>query len=44
MKLASHLAAPLRHGEVLAPFVRLLPTAPLHALFTQARERTPDVA
>ncbi|MEU6293961.1 hypothetical protein [Streptomyces erythrochromogenes] len=40
VKLASHLASPLWRGEVLAPFVRLLPTAPLHGLFAQAWART----
>lgn len=40
VKLASHLAAPLWRGDVLAPFVRLLPTAPLHELFTQAWARS----
>ncbi|MEV7582401.1 hypothetical protein [Streptomyces erythrochromogenes] len=40
VKLASHLASPLWRGEILAPFVRLLPTAPLHELFAQAWART----
>ncbi|WP_030848741.1 hypothetical protein [Streptomyces sp. NRRL F-4474] len=44
VKLASHLASPLWRGDVLAPFTRLLPTAPLHEMFEQAWARTPGGA
>ncbi|WP_245872102.1 hypothetical protein [Streptomyces alboverticillatus] len=40
VKLASHLVRPLWGKEIHAPFGRVLPTAPLHEMFTEAWERT----
>ncbi|WP_242645968.1 hypothetical protein [Streptomyces triculaminicus] len=40
VKLASHLVRPLWGNEIHAPFGRVLPTAPLHEMFTEAWERT----
>ncbi|MER5963441.1 hypothetical protein [Streptomyces sp. NPDC002057] len=39
VKLASHQVRPLWSNQIQAPFVRVLPTAPLHELFAQAWER-----
>ncbi|MFJ7591245.1 hypothetical protein ACIQZO_28485 [Streptomyces sp. NPDC097617] len=41
VKLASHLVRPLWGNSIHAPFGRVLPTAPLHEMFTQAWERRP---
>ncbi|WP_308340530.1 MULTISPECIES: hypothetical protein [unclassified Streptomyces] len=38
-KLATHLVYPLYGNRLFAPFVRILPTAPLHEMFAQAWER-----
>lgn len=38
-KLAAHAVWPLYGNSVVAPFVRILPTAPLHEMFTEAWER-----
>ncbi|PWS42756.1 hypothetical protein DKT74_20370, partial [Streptomyces sp. ZEA17I] len=38
-KLATHAVWPLYGDRVVAPFVRILPTAPLHEMFTEAWER-----
>ncbi|MFJ7192409.1 hypothetical protein [Streptomyces bacillaris] len=38
-KLATHAVWPLYGNSVVAPFVRILPTAPLHEMFTEAWER-----
>ncbi|MFE9932293.1 hypothetical protein [Streptomyces sp. NPDC005533] len=38
-KLASHLVRPLWRGTILGPYVRILPTAPLHEMFAEAWER-----
>ncbi|MYT35191.1 hypothetical protein GTY66_03820 [Streptomyces sp. SID8356] len=38
-KLAAHAVWPLYGDRVVAPFVRILPTAPLHEMFTEAWER-----
>ncbi|MFD3536352.1 hypothetical protein [Streptomyces sp. NPDC058664] len=39
VKLASHLVRPLWRGQIGGPFVRVLPTAPLHEMFAEAWER-----
>ncbi|MFG3497268.1 hypothetical protein [Streptomyces sp. NPDC047928] len=39
VKLATHLVRPLWRNEIRAPFGRVLPTAPLHEMFTEAWER-----
>ncbi|MFB6622915.1 hypothetical protein ACFCWD_29960 [Streptomyces sp. NPDC056374] len=39
VKLASHRIRPLWRNELRSPFVRLLPTVPLHELFAEAWER-----
>lgn len=38
-KLATHVVCPLYGNRILAPFVRVLPTAPLHEMFAEAWER-----
>ncbi|MET9961363.1 hypothetical protein ABZ128_20305 [Streptomyces sp. NPDC006326] len=38
-KLATHLVRPLWGGRIHSPFGRILPTAPLHEMFTEAWER-----
>ncbi|MEV0413488.1 hypothetical protein AB0I68_22460 [Streptomyces sp. NPDC050448] len=38
-KLATHAVRPLWRGEIRSPFGRVLPTAPLHEMFTAAWER-----
>ncbi|MGC4929564.1 hypothetical protein [Streptomyces sp. DT117] len=38
-KLAAHVVCPLYGNRILAPFVRVLPTAPLHEMFADAWER-----
>ncbi|MFD5975633.1 hypothetical protein [Streptomyces bacillaris] len=38
-KLTTHAVWPLYGNSVVAPFVRILPTAPLHEMFTEAWER-----
>ncbi|GAA4078689.1 hypothetical protein GCM10022284_13270 [Streptomyces hundungensis] len=39
VKLAAHAVRPLRGNGILAPFLRILPTAPLHEMFAQAWAR-----
>ncbi|MEU4080672.1 hypothetical protein [Streptomyces venezuelae] len=38
-KLASHRVRPLWGNQIRAPFLRVLPTAPLHEMFAEAWER-----
>ncbi|WP_406065015.1 hypothetical protein OG462_37975 [Streptomyces sp. NBC_01077] len=39
VKLASHRVRPLWSNQLRSPFVRVLPTAPLHEMFAEAWER-----
>ncbi|MEV4429906.1 hypothetical protein AB0K23_31995 [Streptomyces sp. NPDC049602] len=39
VKLASHLVRPMWDNRIRSPFVRILPTAPLHEMFEEAWER-----
>ncbi|MFH9725693.1 hypothetical protein ACH4M4_22415 [Streptomyces sp. NPDC017254] len=39
VKLASHRVRPMYGNQLRAPFVRVLPTAPLHEMFAEAWER-----
>ncbi|MEF9887131.1 hypothetical protein [Streptomyces sp. P9-A4] len=39
VKLASHQVRPLWGNQIEAPFVRILPTAPLHEMFAEAWKR-----
>ncbi|MCX5230606.1 hypothetical protein [Streptomyces sp. NBC_00233] len=39
VKLASHRVRPMWGNQLRSPFVRLLPTAPLHEMFAEAWER-----
>ncbi|MEU8774191.1 hypothetical protein [Streptomyces sp. NPDC048606] len=38
-KLGAHVVRPSWRGEIRSPFVRVLPTAPLHEMFARAWER-----
>ncbi|MFJ8660192.1 hypothetical protein [Streptomyces sp. NPDC093795] len=39
VKLASHLVRPLWRDQIRGPFLRVLPTAPLHEMFAEAWKR-----